>query len=284
MDAKFSIYLIIGLFVLGCNKPLQNEQEAILATVKNNNHLLVDEVVQEISQYQLSPDDSVKFINNYVTDWIKTQLLMYEIEKELSPQDLNVQKELEEYRQKLLIHRYKSKKTQNISDSLITKNESIDYYNNNKKSFVLRSPIVKVEYLIFPSGIEIPQNVYRSLSHNNKNQNTEEFIYSYARKFDNFNSQWIYFESILRNTNFNINDMAQFLRRENIVEFSHNNERHIIIIKKYMLSGEQSPFEFVENRIKNLLINNKKIDFLREIKDSLYNNALKYNNFEAFNQ
>ncbi|MDA3879777.1 MAG: hypothetical protein PF436_05250 [Prolixibacteraceae bacterium] len=284
MDAKFSIYLIIGLFVLGCNKPLQNEQEAILATVKNNNHLLVDEVVQEISQYQLSPDDSVKFINNYVTDWIKTQLLMYEIEKELSPQDLNVQKELEEYRQKLLIHRYKSKKTQNISDSLITKNESIDYYNNNKKSFVLRSPIVKVEYLIFPSGIEIPQNVYRSLSHNNKNQNTEEFIYSYARKFDNFNSQWIYFESILRNTNFNINDMAQFLRRENIVEFSHNNERHIIIIKKYMLSGEQSPFEFVENRIKNLLINNKKIDFLREIKDSLYNNTLKYNNFEAFNQ
>lgn len=283
MTPKFIIYLLLGMFFLGCANHSNEEQKTIIAKV-NNKHLTADELAAEMSQYQFSPDDSADFAKNYVNNWIKTQLLMIEIEKKLTAEELNVEKELEDYRQKLLIHRFKSKETQYITDSVITQNEAQEYYQHNKKSFVLQNPIVKIEYLILPSEVEIPQNILQLLLKGIKNKETEDFIFSYARKYDNFNNDWMYFEPLLRNTNLNINDMAKFLRSENKLEFTDNSETHLIIIREHKLSGEQAPFNFVENRIRNLLINNKKIDFLREIKDSLYNNALKYNNFEAFNQ
>ena len=69
-----------------------------------------------------------------------------------------------------------------------------------------------------------------------------------------------------------------------MIEFQKDSELHIIYIKSYKLEGEQAPVEFVKPRISSLIANEKKLDFLRQFKDSLYNAALKYNKFRVFNQ
>jgi hypothetical protein len=111
----------------------------------------------------------------------------------------------------------------------------------------------------------------------------ENFIYSFATKYDDFNNHWLYFESFLQSINYTVDNYEGFIRRSDFIEFSTESNIHLIAIKAFHLTGENAPIEFVSPRIRSMIINNKKLDFLREIKDSLYNNALKYNKFRVFN-
>jgi len=279
--------VILSLFIpffWGCNHPQQENSDDIVASF-HDKKLKKGHLNSIMPGYPLSKEDSTVFVETYIKDWIKQQLLVSEARKVLSPEEQDVSKELEQYEQQLLIHKFKNKKKSSINKSGITDDSIASYYNANIDKFTLSSPIVKVKYIVFPPGMDIPQdidNAFRSSTPFSETVN--DYIYSYATKYDDFNNQWINFNNLFLNTPYTTGNTTDILQQKKVIEFDNNNEKHIIIIEDYRLSGEQSPLDFVKDRIRNMLINNKKIDFLREIKDSLYNHALKYNNFKASNQ
>ena len=159
------------------------------------------------------------------------------------------------------------------------------FYNQNLKLFVLDRSIVKVTYIVFPEELELPPNFKKIITDKNQTElaDIENFIYSYATKYDDFDENWLYFGSFLQSINYQIDDNITFLNKNKLIEFTRDKNYNLIIINDYLLPDKTAPLEFVAPRIENLILNNKKLDFLREIKDSLYNNALKYNNFTVFN-
>jgi hypothetical protein len=279
--------LILPLFILlfwGCQTTQQQDDGNIIASV-NGKNLKTGDLNSIMPVYPLSEEDSAKFVETYIKDWIKQQLLVEEAKKVLSPEEQDVSKELEQYEQQLLIHKYKNKKINPINNAEITDDSIVSYYEANIDKFLLSFPIVKVKYIVFPPGMEIPTDVNRALmSSASLPQSVNDYIYSYATKYDDFNNQWVNFNNLFLNTQHTPVNTIETLKQNKVISFENNSEKHIIIIEDYRLPGEQSPLDFVKGRIRNMLINNKKIDFLREIKDSLYNHALKYNNFKASNQ
>lgn len=279
--------LILPLFILlfwGCQTTQQQDDGNIIASV-NGKSLKTGDLNSIMPVYPLSEEDSAKFVETYIKDWIKQQLLVEEAKKVLSPEEQDVSKELEQYEQQLLIHKYKNKKINPINNAEITDDSIVSYYEANIDKFLLSFPIVKVKYIVFPPGMEIPTDVNRALmSSASLPQSVNDYIYSYATKYDDFNNQWVNFNNLFLNTQHTPVNTIETLKQNKVISFENNSEKHIIIIEDYRLPGEQSPLDFVKGRIRNMLINNKKIDFLREIKDSLYNHALKYNNFKASNQ
>jgi hypothetical protein len=279
--------LILPLFILlfwGCQTTQQQDDGNIIASV-NGKSLKTGDLNSIMPVYPLSEEDSAKFVETYIKDWIKQQLLVEEAKKVLSPEEQDVSKELEQYEQQLLIHKYKNKKINPINNAEITDDSIVSYYEANIDKFLLSFPIVKVKYIVFPPGMEIPTDVNRALmSSASLPQSVNDYIYSYATNYDDFNNQWVNFNNLFLNTQHTPVNTIETLKQNKVISFENNSEKHIIIIEDYRLPGEQSPLDFVKGRIRNMLINNKKIDFLREIKDSLYNHALKYNNFKASNQ
>jgi hypothetical protein len=279
--------LILPLSILlfwGCQTTQQQDDGNIIASV-NGKSLKTGDLNSIMPVYPLSEEDSAKFVETYIKDWIKQQLLVEEAKKVLSPEEQDVSKELEQYEQQLLIHKYKNKKINPINNAEITDDSIVSYYEANIDKFLLSFPIVKVKYIVFPPGMEIPTDVNRALmSSASLPQSVNDYIYSYATKYDDFNNQWVNFNNLFLNTQHTPVNTIETLKQNKVISFENNSEKHIIIIEDYRLPGEQSPLDFVKGRIRNMLINNKKIDFLREIKDSLYNHALKYNNFKASNQ
>jgi hypothetical protein len=111
----------------------------------------------------------------------------------------------------------------------------------------------------------------------------EEFIFKNARKFDNYKNNWIYLDNLLKSMHVSITDSDNFLKNHKIIERKVGKDIHIVVIKQYYLSGEQALLELIAPQIRGAVINKEKLDFLREIKDSLYKDALKYNKFKVFN-
>lgn len=234
---------------------------------------------------KMSNSDSLLFTQDYINNWIKQQLLLHEVEKSLPNDEKDVSRAIEQYRQELLIHQYKNHRIGEIVESTITYDEIEKYYYKYLEKFKLHRIIIRVSYAILPPSVNPPKKIRELLISNEADDvgEVEEYMYKYAKRYDNFNDDWIYFDNLLGNINYQIGDQTSFLRQNKLIEFRRDNELHVIAIKGYMLPGTQAPIEFVTPRIRSMIINQRKLDFLREIKDSLYKDALKYDKFRLFN-
>ena len=56
-----------------------------------------------------SREDSILMSQNYIRNWITKKLLLHKAIENLSEQEKNIHKQVEDYRTSLLIHKYKQK-------------------------------------------------------------------------------------------------------------------------------------------------------------------------------
>ena len=71
-----------------------------------------------------------------------------------------------------------------------------------------------------------------------------------------------------------IKDEEYFLKNTKGVFFEDNLYRYYVFIKDYQIKGGVSPLSIERQKIKDLLLNKKKISFLNQFEDELYQNAL----------
>lgn len=282
---KIVLPLLAFMLAIGsCTTQKSNENSKIIAEV-GGKKLMASELQKSIPGDFLTEDDSIEFVNEYINKWINQQLLVSEVEKYLTYEERDVSNELEEYRQELLIHKFKNKKFSKISESEVKMKAIQDYYKTHINLFKLEAPIVRVDYIIFPIEFDLPTNFKTQLLSTDENdqKTCEDLIFQYAKKYDNFDDNWIYLQQFQEAGKLLIDDVEDYLLKNKVVEFEKDNERHIINFRDFMMAEESAPLEFVQARISSLIINQKKLDFLRQFKDSLYYAALKYNNFRVYN-
>src|SRR5690554_3936474 len=77
---------------------------------------------------QLSPQDSMAIAEDYISRWIRNQLMLRQAEINLSPEEKDVEKLLDEYRTSLLVHLYQQKMLEQKHSPLVTSREIEEYY------------------------------------------------------------------------------------------------------------------------------------------------------------
>ena len=71
-----------------------------------------------------------------------------------------------------------------------------------------------------------------------------------------------------------IEEEEYFLRNTKGVFFEDETFRYYVFIKDYQIKGSMSPLSIEKSRIKDVLLNKKKIKYLKQLEDELYQNAL----------
>ncbi|HKJ78222.1 MAG TPA: hypothetical protein VKA10_01750, partial [Prolixibacteraceae bacterium] len=90
------------LFLLGCNQQNTINDETVAQV--GQKQLLFSEV-SEVVPNDVTGNDSAVIAEDYINKWIKKQLLVQKAEENLSFDQKNLNKELEEYRNSLIIYR-----------------------------------------------------------------------------------------------------------------------------------------------------------------------------------
>ena len=96
-------------------------------------------------------------------------------------------------------------------------------------------------------------------------------------------TKWVSFDEVMDNIPYSVEREADFLRTHKNIELNHKGYWYFLNISDYQLKGEQMPFDFAKAQIKEILMNQKKMNFLKEVKDELYQDALKEKEIEYFN-
>ena len=279
---KHSFYIIILLFILSA---CHTEEEVRTPVAQVADKVLYMEEVAKSIPNSLSASDSSLWANDFIKKWIEKELVVLAAEENLTYEQKNVEKELEEYRNSLLTYRYKKELMLQKMDTVVTKEEIETYYQQNQKEYILSKNIVKAIYMKTPLEVADPETI-KNLSLDNspeKMGELDEYGISYAKSYDRFNDKWVDVERILSQIPVEISNQERFLRRNKFIESKDTDYYYFICIRNFRLSGEAAPVEYVEQQIKNLLLNQKKINFLKQIEKDIYKEGLASKKFKIFN-
>jgi hypothetical protein len=258
--------------------------DKILAQV-GDKRLLQSEIAQIIPK-NIELEDSTLMANDYIRKWVKQELLIQKANENLTLEQKNLTKEIEEYRNSLIIYKYKNELMNQQMDTVVTKRQIEQYYNENPDNFKLNTNIVKAVFIKIPlqvANTKLIKELVDDDSDEGKNA-LREYSIQYAKSFDFFNDNWVNFEVVKNNIPGNISDEKQFLDRNNQIELKDSIYYYLVTIQDYKLKNELAPVEYVENNIKNLILNKRKIEFLKQVEENVYREGVRQNKFKIFTE
>ena len=103
----------------------------------------------------------------------------------------------------------------------------------------------------------------------------EKYSVQNASIYDYFYDKWVDFDDVMDNIPMHIGNSNEFLRTHKYVETTDSTYCYLLNIKEYLPSGSTAPYDYSVPQIKELLLNQKKVDFLRNFEDELYNDAIR---------
>ncbi|MGY8954793.1 MAG: hypothetical protein ACKVK1_01190 [Flavobacteriales bacterium] len=268
---KQQTFLIIAFltFTVSC---FNSNNKQIIASV-NEKDLLLSEVLKEMPK---ATEDSTFFIERYMNLWIRKQLMIYHSEINLSSDLLNYEAQIADYRSSLLIYAYQQELINQNFDTSITSNEISDYYNQYREEFKLVKNIFIGRYIVVDKSAPKSKNLKKWYKSNKPDdiESLTDYCHQFAKEYYLSDSSWQYFSSINNKLPKFITEEEYFLENTKGVWFEDQQYRHYIYIKNYQIKGSISPLALEREKIRNVLLNKNKIQYLKQLEDELYQNAL----------
>lgn len=278
---KVGIYIILtALIISSCSSVFEKEDPVAKVGAKV---LTMTELAKNTPDY-LDPTDSSLWADDYIKKWVQRELLLQKAEENLKVDLKDVSVELEEYRNSLIVFRYKNELIKEKMDTLLKDSDIQKYFNVHRESFILNRNIVKAIYIKIPLQVASPENLRELCASNDpgKQAKLNEYCLSYAKAFDRFNDNWVAADLVLNNTPEQISDQEQFLERNRFSESSDKVYFYMVYIRDYRLAGQVSPIEYVENDIRNIILSKQKIEFLKQIEKDIYKEGLDNNRVKLY--
>jgi hypothetical protein len=270
------------LMTISCTKfKKQDDKNAGKAIARVYDRYLYLSDIVNIVPKGTSHNDSLTIIRNYVQNWVRQQIVLKKAEDNLDEEDKNVEKKLEEYRNSLITYNYERELIRQKLDTVINSQEIENYYNEHPNNFQLKDNIIKVLYLRIPKTapkIDKVRNWYKSDAAKDRKL-LEDYCIQFAHDYNFNDEEWLLFDDLLKKVPIETYDKEQFLRNNRFIEIPDSSSIYLVNIKGFKIKESQSPLSFESDNIRNFIINKRKLEMIRDMEKSAYDNAI--NNHEV---
>ncbi len=228
--------------------------------------------------------DSIQSVSTFIDSWIRRQVLIHQAENNLEKEELAFQKQIEEYRNSLVIYTYESQLINQKLDTIVSEDEIADYYEQHKEDFQLRNTMVKAAYVILDEGCPHKETFQKLLSDLDTLllQNIDVLATYYAVKNYLDVDHWMRLDELTSLIPIEIFNAESFLKKTKYVCFEINEFTYIVRFVDYLLEESTSPLEMERDNIKSVILAHRKQALLEKMKTSLYNKAKREHAFEVY--
>jgi hypothetical protein len=282
---KIQLLIILFLALVGlisCDYiSSNNEKEKTVARVYDS--YLYESDLAGIVEPGISSQDSIIIMKRYVDTWVRQQLLLHEAQNNLTLEQMNFEKKIQDYKNSLIIFSFETEYIKKNLDTVVSINQIQTYYNQYMNDFRLKENIVMASFVKI--SLEAPdQNVIRKLFRSDKEEDRsklEEYCVQNAAAYIIDNKSWMIFTELLKNIPLEVNNKEHFLRNNKLIELSDDFYRYFLLIHDYKLKESVSPLAFEEKNIRNIIINKRKHQLISDFRNELYRDAIRDNAFEV---
>lgn len=272
---RLIVAFTVCLFVVSCKQEQATEQ----AVAQVFESVLYPSDIADFIPKGASPEDSTVLAQNYIRTWVSQKLLLQKAIENLSGEQKEIQKQVEDYRTSLLIHQYKQKLIAQRLQDEVKDTEVEEYYRENEKNFILSTAIVKAVFFVVPKNAPNMKEVRKWFlsTKEEDRENLEDYCLTNARKYDKFNDSWVEVKYLLNL----MPDDAKELERDILGQkhIEKEDESNYYFLNVYDVKREQTlaPLDYVREEIVLILKNKKKLKFENDLERQINEEGVRKN-------
>jgi hypothetical protein len=246
-----------------------------MAKVKDRT--LTREEILRVIPKGASSADSLLVAEDFIKKWIK-DVLVYDVAlRNLDDEKSEIEQLVDAYRYSLFRYRYQERLIKEKLSADIRVTDRINYYEENQEKFILERGLIKGLFLKIPNdapGLSDIKTWYKSSSVESL-EKIEKYSIQNAIFYDYFYDKWVDFDDVMSNIPIQITNTNVFLKQNKTLELSDSAYCYLLNIKEYLPIGSIAPYEYAEPQVIEMLINQRKMEFLKNFEDELYQDAVK---------
>ena len=245
----------------------ERESEGIIASVGDN--FLYKEDIEHIVPQGTPSADSALIVDAYIQRWATNVLTLKNAERNVANQS-EINKMVEEYRQRLMIHYYQQEMvTEKVK--LPTETEAKQFYEANKELFLLEYAVIKGATIKVPNNIKT-ENIQRKFKNLENIADIEKYALQYATKYELFTEYWQSVSDV-------INPETSKLKINKPGYYEEKDSLHLTLINvtEYVAPGEVAPFDMIKEDVQTMLYNQQKMDYLNNFEHEMFEYGVRHN-------
>ena len=271
---------ILILLVWGCSGKHETSQD-IVARV--GEHTLTMRDVEAEIPVALGDSARAVFIEHYITDWISSQLIYDVACKNLSNIDY-LNSLVEAYRRDLYAYEYRKRLSDERLAAELPEDSIQSFYKAHHDEFILQRDIAKGIFLKVPA--KAPQlsalRKWVSSAADDGVENIEKYAVKNAIGYDYFLDRWVNIDDLKDNIPYEFDSKSSVLKPQEMFEHKSNDMIYLLYIDSCLHVGDEMPFEVARPRIIEILLNERRVSFNKELEEALYNEAVASGVVERF--
>ena len=267
----------ILFFVLAvlCLTSCREKRDKIVAQVYY--HKLYLSEIESNLPTGLSPEDSVAMAKDYIDNWVKEQLVLYEAEKKLSVREKNFDKKMEDYRRSLLINAYYDKLVSDTAQFKISSREIEEFVHDFDKRYAEDKDIVRVNYVKLSDKSKLTAAVKAIMFDESRRENEKEELVKMLGDSIEYmldDKTWLYLDDIRMEVPFDISN-DDLKQHHQYVEKVVGGSRYLLVVLDHKNRRSDSETQEEQAAVRMMLVNQRKQQFLEDHVNKLYQKALK---------
>lgn len=285
---RFFVFILAAAALCSCKAitsitSLIHDDEVVARVGEDK--LYLSELLRYIPDYA-SPEDSAALAGQFINSWAEDRIFMQVASQTLSPAEMDVSAELEDYRKSLIKYRYEQHYVNERLDTLITPEQVEAYFNGHKDEFVLERPILKVRFVDIMKNSSSKDVILKMMSSSQYSdiERADTLAHSTAIRYFDRSETWTDAAVLAREFGTDWVSMMDALKGDFIrMEPEGRGDLMAAYVCDMVKSGT-APIEFCEASIREIILSSRKHELLVNLERDLLKEALDSKQFVTYQQ
>jgi len=277
------IILLLLLLGYSCDLIKKSDEREPIARV--NNTYLYQEDINGLVPEDASKQDSTLIIQNYIKRWATQQLFVDGAKLNLSEvKQQTFNRLVGQYKNDLYSKAYIEALVKRSIDTVVSTEEANTYYNNNKDVFKLNEELVKFRYIhVNENIIDFDAIKKRFKIYDTQDKKTLDSISIQFKSYSLNDSIWVKLTQVIKKIPvINSENKNQLLKKTNFLQLKDSLGVYLMQINDVLVRNDTAPLEYVKPTIDQIVINKRKLEFIRELEKDITKDAIKNKRFEIY--
>jgi hypothetical protein len=274
--------ILLLILASSCSSLFKKKSERILARVHDD--YLYESDLKGIVAPGTPAKDSLSITRSFIENWVSQRLIIQQAEKNLTGAQMDFSRQLENYKNSLIIYEYENALLRQNLDTVITDEEIESYYDANQQNFLLKDNIVRMQYVklqLKSPGIKQFKKLLNSDSQDDRDR-LADLCEKQAADYFLDNDKWMLFTDLLQQIPLKTFNQEDLLKNHRELECQDSMYIYLVRIRDFKIKESVSPLNFEKQRIREMILNKRKIGFINRMHEDIYNNAQRKNVFEIY--
>lgn len=262
-----------------------NDEREPVARVKEQ--FLYMEDVLAVMPELTSKEDSADFVRNFSEKWVEEQVMIDRASINLNKGMTDIENKVKTYRNSLLIYAYEEALVRQKLDTVLTALQIKGYYNDHKEDFILRDDVYRMLFLKLDKNTPRLAELRQWFDYADRQEKLSlltDYSIQFALDYSLDDKKWWRSNEMMQRLPFKVDSLVSLNANNKLLEIQKDEFLYVLEFLDMKSKNNPSPLGLVKPAIRTIMLNERKIQLVKELRKDLMSDGIRKNHIEYFSK